>query len=297
MAEDVGVTRPVVVVGDVAVDVLVCAAGAVRPGTDTPATVRTIGGGAGANAAAWLARLGVPVTLVARVGDDPAGHQQVAALGALGVRCAVAVDPSEPTATVLVLVGADGERTMLTDRGANCRLSVADLPELPAGGHMHVSGYSLLDVGSRPAALAALAAAREAGLTISVDPASTAPLAAAGTAEFLSWTRGADLLLPNLAEARLLSGHDDPHAAATALATGYGAVAVTLGAAGALWACGPETVLVPAVPAEVVDTTGAGDAFTAGLLAAWLAGEAGPMAVRAGTALAAGVVNRLGARP
>jgi sugar/nucleoside kinase (ribokinase family) len=69
-----------------------------------------------------------------------------------------------------------------------------------------------------------------------------------------------------------------------------------MGAGGALWASGGEVVHRPAHPARVLDTTGAGDAFTAGLLAAWLAGRAPAEALDAGLALAAVVVGRAGAR-
>jgi sugar/nucleoside kinase (ribokinase family) len=287
----------VLVVGDISVDVVAWHPGPLRPGSDTPATVRIRGGGAGATVAAWLAHLGVPVTLAGRIGADAAGRAQRAELAGHGVRCALAVDPELPTGTVVVLVGPEGERTMLPDAGANGRLAAADLPELPAGGHLHLSGYPLLREGSRPAGLAALQRAREAGLTISVDPASVAPLAATGPQAFLGWTCGVDLLLPNAEEARLLTGQADPVRAARTLAASYRAVVVKLGAAGAVWASGNELVHVPAAPATVLDTTGAGDALAGGTLARWLAGAPGPDAVAAGTRLAARVVAQLGARP
>jgi ribokinase len=289
--------RGVLVVGDVAVDVVARPEGPVRPGTDTPATVRTRGGGAGANVAAWLARLGVPVTLCGRVGADAAGRAQRAELTASGVDCALATDQDVPTGCIVVLVSADGERAMLPDAGANARLSAADLPDPMPGDHLHLSGYPLLRPSSRPAALAALEAARRAGRTVSVDPASVGPLAAAGPAAFRDWTRGADLLLPNLAEARLLTGEPDPLGAARALAREYGAVVVSMGPAGALWASGREVELIPAIPTEAVDSTGAGDALAAGVLAAWLAGSSGPEAVAAGNRLAATALTHLGARP
>jgi sugar/nucleoside kinase (ribokinase family) len=187
---------------------------------------------------------------------------------------------------------------MLADRGANLALRPDDVPTPPSGGHLHLSGYTLLDDGPRPAGLAALAAARAAGCTVSVDPASTGPLAAAGVARWLADTDGATLLLPNAAEARLLTGCGDPAEAARALAERHPAVAVSLGAEGALWASGTTVLHRPAVPAPVVDTTGAGDAFTAGLLAAWLADREGDpaRALDAGLALAADVVGRPGAR-
>jgi len=250
----VTVSRPVLVVGDVAVDVVARHRGPLRPGTDTAATVHTSGGGAAANVAAWLAHLGVPVTLAGRIGADDAGRAQRAELAGYGVRCALAVDPELPTGCVVVLVGPDGERTMLPDAGANARLSAADLPEPPPGGHLHLSGYPLLRAPSRPAALVALHRARAAGLTVSVDPASAAPLEAVGPAEFIGWTRGADLLLPNADEARLLSGEGDPQRAARVLAGWYGAVVVSLGAAGALWASGGEVVSIPPAAAIGLDT-------------------------------------------
>jgi sugar/nucleoside kinase (ribokinase family) len=292
-----GAPRPVLVVGDVSVDVVARPTGPLCPGSDTPATVGLRGGGAGATVASWLAHLGVPVTLAGRIGADAAGRAQRAELAGHGVSCALAVDPELPTGTVVVLVGPDGERTMLPDAGANGRLAPADLPALPAGGHLHLSGYPLLREGSRPAGLAVLRRAQAEGLTVSVDPASAAPLAAIGPPAFLDWTCGADLLLPNAAEARLLAGQGDPVRAARTLAASYRAVVVKLGAAGAIWASGDELVHIPAAPATVLDTTGAGDALAAGMLASWLAGAPGPDAVATGTRLAARVVAQLGARP
>ena len=106
------------------------------------------------------------------------------------------------------------------------------------------------------------------------------------------------MLLPNADEARLLTGCADPADAARALAARHPVVAVSLGADGALWAAGTSLVHRPAHAVQVVDTTGAGDAFAAGLLAAWLtAPDVDPVdALDAGLALAAEVVQRPGAR-
>ena len=154
----------------------------------------------------------------------------------------------------------------------------------------------------RPSALrlaaAALAAAAAAGCTISVDPASIGPLAHYGVDRWLADTAAATLLLPNAEEARLLTGCRDTEDAAKALAARYPVVAVTLGPDGALWASGDVLVHRPARPTEVVDTTGAGDAFTAGLLAVWLGDrDVDPIvALDAGLDVAADVVRRPGAR-
>jgi len=161
-----------------------------------------------------------------------------------------------------------------------------------------VSGYALLNPGSRSAALAALGTARAAGHSTSIDPASAGPIAKLGTDEVLVWLADADIVLANEDEACLLAGTDDPLAAGAALADRVGQVVVKLGAGGAAWfAAGADPATVPAEPVVVVDTTGAGDAFAAGFLPAWLAGAAPAEALAAGCRLAARVVAAVGARP
>jgi ribokinase len=288
----------VVVVGDLATDVVVLLDGDPAPGSDRPAAIRTRGGGAGANVAVHLARLGTPVTFAGCVGDDAAGAGLVAELAAAGVRPAVRTVPGAATGTIVSLVETGGQRSMLADRGANLALEAADVPAPAHGGHLHLSGYTLFAPGPRAAGLAAVSAARAAGCTVSVDPASTGPLAAYGVDRWLADTAAATLVLPNGDEARLLTGCADPAAAARALATRHPVAVVTLGADGALWAAGDLLVHRPAHPATVVDTTGAGDAFTAGLLSVWITDRNGDpvAALEAGLARAAAVVTRPGAR-
>lgn len=294
-------SRRVVVVGDVAVDVVARLAEPVARGTDASATITMAGGGSGANVAWWLARQGVPVTLVGRTGDDEAGRSQLAALRAAGVDTAVTVDREHATGVVVVLVEPGGERTMLPDRGANLALAPADVPAdtLAEAAHLHLSGYALLDHGPREAALAALDAARRAGLTTSVNPSSVQPLARTGPAAFLDWTAGMHLSIGNLDEARLLTGEHDAEACARALGQRYGAAVVTLGAAGALWVAGGRLWRSPPAPPTPgsVDTTGAGDAFTAGVLASWLDGTDPRACLERGAALAAEALTNPGARP
>ncbi|HMJ94895.1 MAG TPA: PfkB family carbohydrate kinase, partial [Thermoleophilaceae bacterium] len=133
-----------------------------------------------------------------------------------------------------------------------------------------------------------------AGISVSVDPSSAALL----SPDFLDHAEGAGLLLPNVEEARALTGEHDPERAARALAARFGEVVVTLGSDGALWTDGGESVRCDAVPVEtVVDSTGAGDAFAAGLLAARMEGAAPAEALAAGAGLAARAVSRPGGRP
>ncbi len=289
---------PVVVVGDLMVDVVATIGAPLAHASDTAAEVRWTGGGAAANVAFGLATAGVAVTLVCRVGDDLAGRAAVAELAAAGVDVRAAVDDRRATGTCVVLIDADGERTMAPDRGANAALAPEDLPAgvFAAGGRLHLSGYALLHEGSRPAALAALAGARAAGMTISVDPASAAPLRACGPAAFLGWLGRIDLLLPNLDEATALTGLDDPEAAARALLGMSSEVVVTLGADGALWTDGRRVERAQAPAAAVADATGAGDAFAAAWLAARIEGADPARALEAAASAGSRAVSRVGAR-
>ncbi|MGZ3147447.1 carbohydrate kinase family protein [Lentzea chajnantorensis] len=289
--------RPVVVVGDAGLDVVARHSGPIAHGGDVRAKVTIEPGGAGANTAVWLAACGASPVLVARVGADSAGRQVHAELTAAGVRCAFAVDPDLATCCVVVLVDENGQRSMLPDRGANARFSPADLdPGLLAGadGHLHLSGYVLLDATSRPAGLAALAAARAAGWTTSVDPQAAVLIEA--TPWFLEDVRGVDVLMPNADELAALAGSPDP-AAAKQLLSHVGAVVVTSGPDGASWVDADEIVSVPAERAECVDSTGAGDAFDAGFLAAWLSGASKRDALLGGVRAGSRAVAVVGAQP
>jgi ribokinase len=283
----------VVVLGDVMVDVVARLEGAIAVGSDSPARVELRPGGQGANTAVWLAGVGARVALVGRVGDDAPGRDAVARLRADGVDCRLVADEERPTGTCVVVVTPDGERTMFPDAGANEALAVGDLPQelLRAGDHLHVAGYALLREGSWAAALSAIELARRAGMTVSVDPSSAALL----SERFLQLVKGVGLLLPNSAEAFALSGEEDPERAALALARHVPEVVVTLGAEGALWTCGGEVVRAPAPAFTAGDTTGAGDAFAAGFLAARLDGADPGRALAAGCRLAAGAVGPPGA--
>lgn len=291
--------RRVLVVGDVIDDVIVRPLGPIRTDTDTPADIVARPGGSGANQAAWLAEAGLTVRFAGRVGAaDVARHTAVLTL--LGVEAVLAADPDRPTGTIVILVGGDGTRTMLTDRGANLGLSSADLGDalLEDVDHLHLSGYALFDPRVRIAVLDLVERARQRGLGTSIDPSSTGFLDDVGVPAFLDWTGGFDLLLPNLDEGRRLSGLEAPEAVARALTAHAPLVALKLGADGAIVAeRGGGTTHVPAPPVDLVDPTGAGDAFAAGFLAGWLATGDPILAARAGVALGARACATLGARP
>jgi sugar/nucleoside kinase (ribokinase family) len=289
----------VVVIGDLLYDMLARVEGLVAFGTDTFAKIHTAAGGSGANAAVWLAWLGVETHFVGRVGDDALGEALAGELEGSGVVPHLVRDRSLPTGKVFVLVDGARERTMITDRGAGEALSPEDLPEtLFRGGHLHLSGYTLSGGSRRETALKAMRLAREAGMSMSVDPSSVPLLEAMGPERFLEWTRGADLCFPNLEEDALLGQAEDPERIAQELLNCYPGVVHKLGAGGAMYAgTGGERVRLPAVQARVLDTTGAGDALCAGFLASRLAGIPSAGALRRGLELAGQVVGRLGGRP
>jgi sugar/nucleoside kinase (ribokinase family) len=287
------------VIGDVVTDVLALHAGPPQPGTDTEADIVVRPGGSAANTAAWAAALGGDVALLGRVGTDT-GDWHHSHLAAAGVRPYLRVDPDQPTAIIIVMVDAAGERTFLTNRGAARHLGPADWDDtlLDGIGILHVSGYTLFSEGGRDLARTAVEAARRAGIAISVDPASTGFLADFGIARFLAETAAADIIIPNSAEAQLLTSAATPDEAALRLSEHYGLVVVKLGGDGALAVRdGHEIVRVPAEAASIVDSTGAGDAFAAGFLTALLTGADVPAAVGAACAAGARAVAHLGGRP
>jgi sugar/nucleoside kinase (ribokinase family) len=285
-------------VGDLMVDVAV-AAPALARGGDVPGSVRLGPGGSAANVAVWAREAGAGALVVAGHGDDLAGRLLAAALADRGVGLHPPAPVSAATGAMLV-VTESGERTFVADPGANLHLAAGDVSAALAGAAaVFVSGYPLLRPGTRAAALAAAGAACRAAVPAAVDAASWPLVAGAAGEPVLQAAELAGTLLANLDEAAALTGRRDPAAAAAQLAARVGTAVVKCGADGAVVcaAAGGRPLAVTTEVAEVVDVTGAGDAFAAGYLVA-LAGGAEPAeAARAGNLLAARAVATVGAWP
>jgi sugar/nucleoside kinase (ribokinase family) len=280
-------------------DIVVRPEGPIVRGADRRAAISIVPGGSAANLAAWLVHAGLDATMVARVGRDDHARQ-VEHFRGIGVRPVLAADDTCPTGTLVALIAPDGERSFLTDRGANERLSRADLPDalLDEVAVVHVSGYALLCPGPRAAVLDFMAGATRRGLVATVDPGSLSLLEEVGVSQFLAWTAFAALCFPNADEAAVLTGSTDADGQLAALCRHYPTVIMKRGARGALAASATgESCAVPAIPAAVVDTTGAGDAFLAGFLAAHLTGAQLPESVARGCAFGAKAVGLVGGRP
>jgi ribokinase len=290
-------TGRVVCIGHVMVDVIATLAAPLAPGSDTPAPIELRPGGSAANAAVWAARAGAPAIFVGRVGDDDISRRAVSTLHEAGVAAYVTADPHEPTGLCLVLVGPDGERTMVPSTGANANLQPEDLPDVAAGDLWHLSGYVMFDPGSRGAGLAALDRARAGAAQLSVDAASSAPLAALGAERFLEIVAGTDILLANRDEAAVLTEGLEPEPAAGRLHESVPLVVVKDGPRGVVVAVDGTVRRFAGVPLTARDTTGAGDAFAGTFLAHVAAGAELTDAVAAAGAAAAGAVRHLGARP
>lgn len=289
----------VVVVGDVMDDIVVRPRGPAAHATDTAATITRSAGGQGANQAVWLADAGASVRFVGRTGHADV-ERHAAVLRGAGVEPRLAADPAAPTGTIVILVDEVGERNMYTDRGANRNLHDGDLPVglLDAADLLLVSGYALFEAQPRAAVQQLMSTARDANITVAVDPASTGFLDEVGGAAFLDWVDGADILLPNRAEAEFLAGHAPLDFAIEVLCERFPVVAVTCGADGARVAVRDgQRVHVQAVPATVVDTTGAGDAFSAAFIVSWLQTRDPHLAGTAGVSAAGRAVALAGARP
>ncbi len=285
--------------GDLIQDILITPRGPLAKGSDVPGTIMFSGGGSASNTACWLGYLQQPVCFVGRVGPDDVGQMLRQELTAFGVEAHLAVG-HEPTGRIAVLVDAQGERTMITQRGANLGMTTEDLlPLLPVdSAWLHCTGYSFFQsVGLREAALAFLDHGRRAGAKRSLDPSSYALLVDYGVGKFLDETRGADLFLPNADEARVLTGCADPRRAAEVLRTYYSQVIITLGAQGCMIADDSGVQLLPAAEAAVQDTTGAGDAFNAGVLAGLYQGKPPSEAALWGMRCASRCVAHAGGRP
>lgn len=272
-------------------------------------------GGAPANVLVAMNRLGHKTAFIGKVGCDMHGEYLREVLEGEGVDCSGLVsDPERFTTLAFVALDESGERTFSFARkpGADTCLAPAELNRdvIRASRVLHVGSLSLTDEPARSATIAALECAREANCVLSYDPNYRASLwesEAAATEQMRSVLPYMDLVKISDEECGLMCGVDDPEAAAAALVEGGAkVVCVTLGGNGAYVRCADGGAHVDGFAAELVDTTGAGDSFWGGFLAAFCESGLAPAEVgieqasefaRFGNAVASLCVRGRGAIP
>lgn len=291
--------KRVLVVGDIITDIIAIPEGPMVRGSDRRAIIRSRPGGSAANFAAWLGSLGADVTFVARVAASEY-DTNIAYFRSRGVTPLLAADRDAPSGVLISIVDQDGERSFLTDRGANLNLNADDVPEslLEGVSLLVVSGYSFFTPVPRAAVTGLLKAAKGRQIATAVDPASVGFLREVGAENFLKWTSGTDTVFANLDEALELTGSVDPNLQMQTLGRFYKRVVLKRGPAGAaMGGRGGVALSLPAPRAEVVDSTGAGDAFAAAFLHAELGGGSPEACLKAGISVGTAAIGKIGGQP
>ncbi|MEV1329227.1 PfkB family carbohydrate kinase [Micromonospora costi] len=281
--------------GNVVIDVVMYLPHLPQVGGDVLASGSRITAGGGLNVMVSAARQGLPVAYAGMHGTGPFANLAREQLAQAGVDLVQPALPDVDTGFSVALIDPTGERTFATSVGAEARLGPEDLArvDLRPGDVVCVSGYSLAYPSNGPA-LAAWLPTVPPEVTVVVDP---GPLVAEIPASVLGAARErADWWSCNEREARILTDHADPAAAAASLAarTGRAGVVVRTGPQGAVLATADQCLHVPAFPVTVVDTNGAGDAHVGAFVAALVAGLDPVRAVRRANAAAALAVTRHG---
>ena len=271
--------------GDVMLDVIVRLEQPLVPGDDVRAGTRTGAGGQAANVAAWASSLGASARCIAKRGADATGELVARELAGHGVELVGPVADGS-TGVVVSFVGGDGERSMASDRGVAPTLAPEELDAAwLACDVLHVSGYALLLEPLSSTALLAARLARGQGARVSVDVAAWTEIRAYGPVQFreLLDTIAPDGLFATEAEWEMLGG------AYLTAPTGV----IKRGPRGCTVVTEDARLDLAPVEAEVVDTTGAGDALAAG----FLLGGSLEEAARRGLEAAARCVARVGSLP
>ena len=246
-------------------------------------------GGSAAITAVAAARLGLRVGLAAAVGADAAGEFMLAQLAGEGVDTTAVVVRADMATGMTVALSRGTDRAILTALGAIPTLAASEVPAglLGRARHVHVSSYFLLADSLGPGLPELLATARSLGVRTSMDT-NWDPSGRWGGEQLGAVLAVTDLLLPNEAEARHIAGTASAGEAIAALAAVGPQVVVKLGADGAMCHDGARSYRISpptGVPGPVVDATGAGDCFNAGLIAGLLRGLDLPSAARLGCAV------------
>ncbi|HEU5087631.1 MAG TPA: PfkB family carbohydrate kinase, partial [Roseiflexaceae bacterium] len=219
-------------VGDLVWDVLCKPDGLLLPGGDTTGRIALAPGGSAANVAAWVARCGMPAGFVGKVGADVFGNIITENLRDEGVALYITRTDERDTGVILAMIDRAGQRSHVTNQGADFVLMPEDLPldALQACAHIHITAWSVFTDPPRQAVVRAAQIAHEAGARVSFDPASYQMIREMGHDAFERATAGlpVGMLFPNRDEGMALSGEREPEAIARALAERYHGATIVL---------------------------------------------------------------------
>jgi len=265
-------------------------------------TAREISGGSAANSMAGVAALGLRAAFIGQVADDQLGAIFGHDMTALGVQFATPpIDCGLPTGRCLILVTPDAQRTMNTCPGASHELTVDALDEalVRSAAVTFLEGYLWGPEKPREAMLAAAAIAHDAGRTVAFTLSESLCIGDRREGVWGMIERGTvDLLFGNEDEVHHLTGCGTLADCIDSLSNRVKTLVITRGAAGAVAVSNGATAAVDAAPVEqIVDTTGAGDLFAAGFIAAHCRGRDLAGSLAAGSRAAAEVIAHFGARP
>jgi sugar/nucleoside kinase (ribokinase family) len=290
-------SRPVrlLVIGDIAWDILVRPEGELVWGSDVFGRVELMPGGAAANVGVWARRIGAEVTLVGKVGDDTLGELMLRHLRAEGVSTEISVVPGKPTMRIGIVIDPRGEHGFVTDHSNPLSFSPFDLPLalLDRADCVFFNGYGIFTSRTTEFLKPLVGDARRRGIPIAFDPSSFTLIGGYGPKRLLAELGTIDLLLANADEARALC----PDADTSTLSSAARLVVVKQGADGASAFTVADKWSAAPAPAVAVDTTGAGDAFDAAYLVEYLSSGDVDEALAAGNALGAHVAGHIGAQP
>ena len=263
---------------------------------------REMSGGSAANSMAGFAAMGGSAAFIGQIAEDQLGLIFEHDMHALGVRFDTpSLEGGLPTGRCLILVTPDGQRTMNTCPGASHELSPDALDEqlIASASILFLEGYLWGPDKPRAAMMRAVDIAHRAGRQVAFTLSESVCIAGRkeGFARMIDYG-GVDLLFANEDEALQLTGHADLSTALDELKAKVPTLVVTKGAAGALAIEKGQTISIPAAPvSQVVDTTGAGDLFAAGFLAARCKGASLERCLWTGAIAAGEVIQHYGARP
>jgi sugar/nucleoside kinase (ribokinase family) len=257
--------------------------------------IEMLSGGAVANTGMALARLGVPVSALAAVGGDNVGKVVKDSVRQWAARDGVTVIGSSRTTTSVVVVSEDGDRCFLSAAGACDQFSLTPEQveaEIALGSRALHIGYAMIlpRLDGEPL-VKVMRRASQLGMLTSLD---VTYFDGRPWPDLLKLMPEIDVFCPSLVEACAITGETNAADAASALVRAgvRKFVAVTDGPRGALVeVVGQGREFVPAHPVKVVDTTGAGDAFVAGVLAAWYRGLPWSTAAQIGSFIASMAVS------